>query len=151
MNFLERLILDQTNAQKSKLVATCELVGPATVLQYKACKEAAFPLCLERALRSIFGNESVMISLAERAGFKKKGVTRPHDIWDIYLSFLSALDAQVGKDAVAVIESKTLKDIEIMKCTQCPIYKIESARARAQYSKELPAACEFDLLIESAQ
>lgn len=114
-----------------------------TIELVKACREAKFPLCLERALVKMFKDKNLVFSLAARGGFKSRPVSRSLDVWELYLDFLSSLNKQLGKDAAAVIESQTLAEIEAMGCTQCPIYKLELTRKEKRYSDELPVATEF--------
>jgi hypothetical protein len=114
-------------------------MDPRTVSHLKSCKEAEFPLCLERALTSMFSDKRLIETIAARAGFKSQKVTTIQDLWEIYVNFLICLNQELGKDVGAVIESKTLEEIEIMKCTHCPMYDFGKERKKRKYSEPLPS------------
>jgi hypothetical protein len=127
------------------LLATLFVVNEKTVEQLKECKQSRFPACLEHAITEIFSDKRLIVVAAENAGFKTQGVNTYHDVWEIYLNFLSSLNDAMGKDVGIVIESKTLEDIEAMGCVQCPIYKMETQRKKENYSEHLPTGDEFSL------
>ena len=109
-----------------------------TIERLKACKQAQFPLCLDRALINFFKDKEAIVSLANKAGFGAGQASSSQDIWNIYLRFLSSLRKEIDADAVAVIESQSIKEMESMECLQCPLYKMESDRRQKGYSLPLP-------------
>ena len=100
-------------------------LDPPTLEKINACKNAGFPLCLRKSFVSLFKNESQVIESASRGGYLPSEIEGPNDVWSTYLKFLSGLSKEMGTDVVAVVESQVLKEIETLKCTECPIYEME--------------------------
>ncbi|MDG6999422.1 MAG: hypothetical protein JRN15_09945 [Nitrososphaerota archaeon] len=99
-----------------------------TIERFKACKEAQFPLCLDKAVAKIFGNKEIMFSVAEKAGFKATNVSSMQDIWDLYMKLGAVWGKQMGANVTAVIEFASLKEMKSMGCTKCPLYEMELER-----------------------
>lgn len=104
-----------------------------TIERFKACKEEQFPICLDHAVKEIFGDKELMVSMAEKAGFKKKDIVTVQDVWNLYLKLGAAWSKSMGSSVTAVIEYKSLKEMEKMGCTKCPLYEIELDRKKKRY------------------
>lgn len=99
-----------------------------TIERFKACKEVQFPLCLDKAVAKIFGDKDLMLSVAEKAGFEPTNISSVQDIWNLYMKLGAAWGKEMGANVRAVIEFASLKEMESMGCTKCPLYEMESER-----------------------
>lgn len=106
-----------------------------TIEKFKACKEAKFPICLDHAVNEIFGDKELMLSLAEKAGFEKKDIMSAEDVWNLYLKLGDSWAKTLGKSVTAVIEYESLKEMEKIGCTKCPLYEIELDRKNKKYTQ----------------
>ncbi|MCL4540242.1 MAG: hypothetical protein M1378_11715 [Bacteroidetes bacterium] len=102
--------------------------------RFKACKEAQFPICLDHAVTKIFGNKELMLSVAEKAGFKATNVSSTQDVWDLYLRLGNSWEKKLGNSVTAVIEFQSLKEMESMGCTKCPLYEMELEKKNKNYA-----------------
>lgn len=93
-----------------------------------------FPICLDHAVKEIFGDKDLILSVAEKAGFEKKEIVTAKDVWNLYLKLGSAWSKTMGSSVTAVIEHQSLKEMEKMGCTKCPLYEIEVDRKKKDYS-----------------
>lgn len=105
-----------------------------TIERFNDCKEAKFPICLDRAVTKIFGNKELMVSIAEKAGFKSPHVSSPQDVWALYTKLGSSWEKVLGNSVTAVIGFESLKEMEAMCCTKCPLYEIELERKNENYA-----------------
>ena len=105
-----------------------------TIERFKACKEVQFPICLDHAVKEIFGDKDLMLSMAEKAGFERRDIVSVQDVWNLYLKLGAAWAKSMGSSVTAVIEYKSLKEMEKMGCTKCPLYEIELDRKKKNYS-----------------
>jgi hypothetical protein len=112
----------------------------STVEVIRTCKREQFPACLERALTRIFLNKEPIFSIAKKAGFETKELINHKDVMQAYLDFILTLEGTLGSDAVAVVESIVIQEIEALKCIQCPIYKMELERKRTKFAAKFPAS-----------
>lgn len=103
--------------------------------RFRACKEFGFPICLERSLDAIFQkHSSTLVSIArQRAPSGSKAITSTKDVWQLYIDLLVSLEKTIGDSSLGVIESRTLKEMELLKCAQCPLYGLESLRKEQKY------------------
>jgi hypothetical protein len=109
-----------------------------TIERIKACRKANFPICLNCAIEAMFPRKELIFALAKKAGYKsREGSSSSEDIWQTYLEFLSALEIALGRDAVAVIESRVVHEIEAMEESDCPIYELELKRKENNYRDPL--------------
>jgi hypothetical protein len=111
--------------------------------KFEACKNAKFPLCLERSLIDAFSSKEVAVTEAVKSGFRNPAVSTSEDVWGFYLDLLSSLSKAFGRDIVAAIESKTLDDMKSMLCTKCPLYELEKERKMDEYNNPLPSSSSF--------
>jgi hypothetical protein len=114
-----------------ELMLAPKISDPKTLELYKNCRNAQFPICLERALSSIFGDYDLVMFLAKkgtRYPEPRRESIRVEDVWDGAIDFLAGLETQLGKDVAAVVESKTIEIMKEMKCDLCPFYKMEVSR-----------------------
>ena len=105
-----------------------------TIEKFRACKEAQFPICLDKAVSKIFGNKELMLSIAEKTGFKTENISSVQDVWNLYLKLGSAWAKEMGNSVTAVIEFQTVKEMESLGCTKCPLYEIELERKNKNHS-----------------
>jgi hypothetical protein len=116
-----------------------------TIEIMRECKEAGFPLALERSLERIFKDKELVLSLARKiTSFETPKVPNCHDIWQVYVKVLSSLKDLLGNDFVAVIESQVIREIESLGCTQCPIYQMELEREGSGFKSEFQRVLGFD-------
>jgi hypothetical protein len=118
------------------------MLDSGTIEQYKDCKCAGFPVCLDKALVNIFGGDSLVMCLA-KGYFPKLGeASRVSDVWDSAMHLLLYLEKQLGRDSVAVIEWQTLQILKTMNCKDCPFCKMEVGREKRKFADLLPSAVE---------
>jgi hypothetical protein len=112
-------------------------LDPTLADHIKACKKAGLPLCLTHSIECIFGQKDVMMNLAKSGGFEIHPVTNVSDLYENYVDFICALERVLGNDAVAVLESRIIKEIEALKGTDCPIYELELKRKEQKYKDSI--------------
>ncbi len=117
-------------ARSSLLMLPLELLDSKIVEQYKACKRTGFPICLDRALTSIFGDSNFIVMLTKSDLKSAEEILRVDDVWDNGLDFLSSLERELGRDVAAVIDWKTFEILNttMKDCEGCPFYRMELAR-----------------------
>jgi hypothetical protein len=103
--------------------------------RFRACKEFGFPICLQRSLDAIFQkHSSEIVSIArQRAASGSIAITSSKDIWQLYVEILASLAKTIGDSSLGVIESRALKEMELLKCAKCPLYGLESLRKDQKY------------------
>jgi hypothetical protein len=121
------------------IIMSSESFDSSTAAEMRLCKKERFPICLERAITHIFLSKEPLFSIAKKSGFETKDLINHEDVIQAYLDFILSLEAALGCDAVAVVESRVIQEIELLKCTQCPLYKMELERKRAKFATEFQA------------
>ncbi|MDG7001289.1 MAG: hypothetical protein JRN15_19510 [Nitrososphaerota archaeon] len=96
-----------------------------TIERFKACKRAQFPVCLDKSVTKIFGNKDAMLLIAARAGFEATEITSFEDVWNLYMKLGDTWEEKMGSSVTAVIRHESLKEMESMGCTKCPLYEME--------------------------
>jgi hypothetical protein len=137
--FSKRLvgILQTQLSQDNSLNQTNPVIGSIAREMLKECKTERFPICLERALITIFKDKELIFHSAFKAGYVASEISMSRDIWQSYIKFISVLRKQLGSDVVAVIESEVINQIESLGCTQCPVYQLESKRKKFAFKLDL--------------
>jgi hypothetical protein len=92
-----------------------------TLEQLKACTRAKFPQCLNDALLKMFDQKGKEIL---DGMFKQVSlVSSSSDVWNVYNEYLSKVKERLGVDVAQVIRFESLKEMNSMSCTKCPLYK----------------------------
>lgn len=105
-----------------------------SVDRFEACMQAEFPICLDRAVKEILGDKEMLLQVARRAGLEEKDVASPKDIWNLYVKLGDIWKEKLGHSVKAVIDFGTLKVMESMGCTKCPLYELELKKKEKNYS-----------------
>jgi hypothetical protein len=98
-----------------------------TLERMKACTKVEFPICLSQALLRMFGEKGkkTLDSLVMNGMFEKTPINSPKDIWSLYEKYMKRAANIIGDSSSKVITFQSLKEMESMLCTKCPLYKNE--------------------------
>jgi hypothetical protein len=101
------------------------LFDKETLAQMKACTRAKFPQCLDEALLKIFGKSSrkSMNRIIADTTIQDTSISSAKDIWNLYDEYLARTADRFGIDVTQVIRFETLRQMELMFCTKCPLYE----------------------------
>ena len=90
----------------------------------KDCTNYGYPLCLDKALETIFGKHGreTVEEIARKGGANLNHASTAKEVWKKYESYLIALRLQLGDDVSQVIQHQSMKQMESMLCTDCPLY-----------------------------
>jgi len=111
------------------------VLDEATVSRIKDCKSHGFPICLEQSLSRIFkesAGEMLLERIVKRLGLGERNITSADQIWKIYDEILSELAKDMGADVSDVIAFQSLKEMESIGCTSCPLYHREVMKRRGR-------------------
>ena len=81
-------------------------------------------MCLNETLLKIFGEsgkESIGRIIAAET-LQETSISSQKDIWKLYDEFLARTASRFGIDVSQVIRFESLKEMELMFCTKCPLY-----------------------------
>jgi hypothetical protein len=98
-----------------------------TYRRMEACVKAAFPPSLENSLRDMLSGEgkTALKNLAKKRGLTPTRVEL-RETSGTYISATSEVfQDMLGKDVARVFELHTLKEMEEMQCSECPLYRLE--------------------------
>ena len=110
------------------------------VKRFDACMRKGFPICLDLALEEIFGDRGIELvkSVASRQFIDLPNIvriSRPIDIWKLYLKYLSAWSKAIGNDSTKVIEHKAMERMrKDLHCEKCPMFELELRRLASTQS-----------------
>ncbi|MDG6907289.1 MAG: hypothetical protein JRN20_16060 [Nitrososphaerota archaeon] len=95
-----------------------------TVKRMNACTRKEFPICLDQALEKMIGEkEKLRLDMILMKGaIQNSQISSEKDIWNLYEKYLEQAERKFGKTVASVFEIQSLKEIESMLCTQCPVY-----------------------------
>ena len=96
-----------------------------TLEKMRACKKAEFPICLNESLLRMFGanGKKRLDAMVMNEIFDYRQISSPKDIWKLYEEYLKHIANILGEDVSQVIEFESLKEMESMFCTKCPLYE----------------------------
>lgn len=96
-----------------------------TLEKMKACKIAAFPICLKVSLTNMFGENGKkrLDAIVMNETFENKPIRTPHDIWELYELYLDRASNILGTDVSKVIEFQSGEEMKNMLCTKCPLFE----------------------------
>ena len=63
--------------------------------------------------------------IVKKIGLGEQNVTSAEQIWRFYDEILCELASDMGKDVSEVIRFQSLKEMESIGCTSCPLYQRE--------------------------
>ena len=117
----------RTPSNSSDGEATVLCLFDGSIAEKKACFDQGSPICLDNALEAIFGErgKEVVERIAREGGAKSIQAASIEDIWKMYEDHMIALGKKLGDDVARVISHESVKQMELMLCTRCPIYKFE--------------------------
>ena len=75
-----------------------------------------------------------MLLIAARAGFEATEISSVEDIWNLYMKLGDTWEEKMGSSVTAVIRYESLKEMESMGCTKCPLYEMELERKNTNSS-----------------
>ena len=98
-----------------------------TTEQREQCFQAEFPICLDRAMTKMFGRDgkSLALTIASKAGFEGNYTSSPKEVLELYLAFLFSMKNEFGRNVSDMIEIQIKREMESMKCVNCPLYVME--------------------------
>lgn len=96
-----------------------------TVEKMKACKRFEFPICLNESLLRMFGNDGKkrLDAIIMNETFQNSPINSPSDIWKLYEAYLDRAGNILGDDVGKVIEFESVKEMESLLCTKCPLFE----------------------------
>ena len=109
-----------------------------TLDMFRSCKTKGFPLCLDSAIVKIFNHRKVVHSVASKGGFKARATVLTKDVWENYYEYLRSLERMLGRGPEAVIEHQSLREMETLGCTMCPVYLHGIGRDKSRFNADLP-------------
>lgn len=120
---------DKKSEQDTK-VELFRAIDKITTDQMKACTRSQTPLCLDGAMKKMFGQsyQDLLLSIAERSGYDRRDISSPRDVWTKYFDLMESWAKGMGKDVAHVLEFQTLQEMEKMPCGSCPLYEMEKQR-----------------------
>ena len=106
----------------------------------RECKREGFPQCLEVSLLRIFrqcSEDAAVERISQRLhslgkGNPPVGACSASQVWMIYDQILREIGRELGADVAQVIEFQSLKEMELMNCMLCPLYRREMIRIRGR-------------------
>ena len=103
------------------------MLNQETVDRIKDCKRHGFPICLEKALDTIFkepASEAITERIVTKLALREQYITSASQIWDIYGRVLREMEVELGEGAARVVEAQSVNEMEVMSgCTHCPLYQ----------------------------
>ena len=94
----------------------------------KACKREEFPICLNESLLRMFGKDGKrrLDAIVMNETFENSPVNSHSDIWSLYEKYLERAGNILGDDVGKVIEFESVKEMEALFCTRCPLFEKHS-------------------------
>ena len=134
---MEVVISENLDIETFAAVESVAVPDDLTLERSRECVQAGFPVCLENALRLMFGNvgkRAVKEAAEKDFVFPIPAAETPKDVWAIYSKYVLAWRHRMGNDATRVIEFQSLKMMESMLCAKCPLHEIINDRLASQKS-----------------
>ena len=106
------------------IIETPAALDEATLERIRSCTSAGFPICLENALSTMFGNDArhlLDLYFVRHGFFPKLFVSSPSEIWQIHEDYVERFEKLFGDDVAYVIENEIFRNMESMGCLQCPL------------------------------
>jgi hypothetical protein len=98
-----------------------------TVDRIKDCKRHGFPICLEKALDTIFkepASEAITERIITKLALRQQYITSASQIWDTYDRVLTEIGVELGEGVARVAELESVNEMEVMSgCNHCPLYR----------------------------
>ena len=78
-------------------------------------------------MTKMFGRDgkSLALTIASKAGFEGNYTSSPKEVLELYLAFLFSMKNEFGRNVSNVIEIQIKREMESMKCVNCPLYVME--------------------------
>ena len=103
------------------------MLNQETVDRIKDCKRHGFPICLEKALDTIFkepASETITERIVTKLALREEYITSASQIWDIYDRVLREIEVELGEGVARVAEAQSVSEMEIQSgCNHCPLYQ----------------------------
>lgn len=107
--------------------------------RFEACVKNDFPICLDEALKVIFGSSEkksldLILQRARRGSYGNiKKITTPQGIWELYKCVIQEFQKEMGDSRCKIIESESTSKMRLMHCQKCPLYEFELHRLQKWY------------------
>ena len=91
----------------------------------RACKEAKFPICLDRSMLRMFGpkGKKSIESIVMNEELENMAISTPKDVWHLYDKFIEEVGELYGDDISGLVEYGCMREMESMFCMKCPLYE----------------------------
>lgn len=109
-------------------------IDDETLEKMKACTRVEFPICLNEAMIKMFGEngKKSLDRIVMNDTFENTEIRSPKDIWNLYQKYMERVSNLLGDDVAALFTHQTLKEMESMFCTKCPLYENELRKRKAR-------------------
>jgi len=107
--------------------------------RFEACVKNDFPICLDEALKVIFGSSEkksldLVLQRARRGSFgNAEKITTPEGIWKLYKAVIEGFQKELGDSQCKIIETESANKMSLGHCQKCPLYEFELQRLQKWY------------------
>ena len=117
--------LSLLNGPGVKAVVVVSFFDEDALEKMRACKKAEFPICLRESLIRMFGENGKkrLDSIITNETFESEPITSTKDIWKLYERYIERISNVMGVDVGKVIEFESVREMESMFCTKCPLFE----------------------------